>query len=89
MLGWYAMPGATRSLTLFAGTRHQVPMIEVFFGGWQTIGIASLCYVRAMTRSGLHLGGSQRPTSFALRESRLAPSSGFFAIVGALNLVSK
>ncbi len=83
-LGWYVMPGATRAVSLFPGTRYQISMVEIFFGACQTLGIASLKFVRDdkgqtwADRGADRLPGGQNRQTFMR----------WLAMVGALNLVS-
>jgi len=83
-IGWYVMPGATRAMSLFPGTQYQISMVEVFFGAWQTLGVASLVYVRDdrgytwADRDAHGLTSGKRTQTFVR----------YLAIIGALNLVS-
>jgi Spirocyclase AveC-like len=44
LVGWYALPGG--SFALLGGSRYQLPLLEVLFGGVQTLGWVSLRYFR-------------------------------------------
>src|SRR5258705_4272755 len=46
LLGWYALPGGWRAVSIMAGTRWQLPLTEVLIGGVQTFVWASLRYFR-------------------------------------------
>lgn len=46
LLGWYALPGGWRAVSLLPGTRWQMPLTEVVIGGVQTFVWVSLRYFR-------------------------------------------
>lgn len=46
LAGWYALPGGWRAISILPGTRWQLPMIEVFLGGLQTMIWVSVRYFR-------------------------------------------
>jgi hypothetical protein len=45
-LGWYAIPGAWRAASLFAGTPYQLPIYGVFFGAVQTFLFSLVLFYR-------------------------------------------
>ena len=45
-IGWYAMPGAWRAVSLHAGTRYQVPITAIMVSALQCTAFASIHYFR-------------------------------------------
>ena len=45
-IGWYAIPGGWRAVSLFAGTPYQLPLPEFLFGAVQTLSFASVLHFR-------------------------------------------
>jgi len=73
-IGWYAIPGAWRAVSLFAGTPYQLPLPEFLFGAIQTLSFACVLHYR---------GADGR--SFVEQGAR-STLTRYLALAGALHL---
>jgi uncharacterized protein DUF5135 len=82
--GWYAIPGAERSISIDGGTRFQVPITEVVAAGLQTTAFVLMRYFRDRnSRVFAEKGADRLPIS-----ERSRTLVRFFAIYGAVNLIA-
>jgi hypothetical protein len=81
-IGWYAIPGGWRAVSLFAGTPYQLPFTEYLFGAIQTLSFAAVLFFREPG------GGSFVEHGAAELKVRGGWHTGvrFLALAGALHL---
>lgn len=81
MIGWYAVPGAWRHLSLMPGTPTQVPLHECFLGAIQTMSFALLLFFRDDQGHTFAERGATRLNATGGRRTFIR----YLAIVGAMH----